>query len=75
MNESNVVCRQLGYPLGAVEPLKSVRIDGYAQTGRAPLINNVDCSTGLEARIQDCSYNLTDTCGSNQWLRVRCAGT
>ena len=78
LNEANVACRQLGFPLGAIEPVKGYHPYPISYvSGRSTLISNVSCG-GNETRLQDCSYRdggaLLRRCGQYSWIKVRCAG-
>ena len=65
-DDAEVVCRQLGYTRG----------DAYTASRWGSVSSNfamddVVCN-GNELYIQDCGYNLSDNCGSDEGAGVRC---
>lgn len=70
--ESDVVCKSLGYPLGAQKYYHSAR---YGQGSGEILLDNVEC-TGNESSLLYCEHNgfHNENCGHHEDVSVVCAG-
>eukprot|EP00095_Tigriopus_kingsejongensis_P002017 maker-scaffold419_size176504-snap-gene-0.37 protein:Tk02017 transcript:maker-scaffold419_size176504-snap-gene-0.37-mRNA-1 annotation:"hypothetical protein DAPPUDRAFT_316225" len=69
INEANVICRQLGFELGAKEALNN--LPGLPR--RPILLDEVKCR-GNESSLLDCTFDpwMTHDCRANEWAGVRC---
>ena len=63
-----MVCRQLGYPRGA---MKHTRNSFFGEVNSKMAMENVHCN-GEEEHIQDCDYSTYDSCGSSEGAGVVC---
>ncbi len=68
--DADVVCRQLGYAQATEATQRSTFGTGPSQFA----MDDVACS-GDERKIQDCTYNPRDNCGSSELAGVRCTRT
>ena len=62
-----VVCRQLGFSGGT-----AIRRSQFGPVPDVFAMDNVFCKSS-EARLQDCTYSLTDNCGGDDGAGVRCS--
>ena len=74
LREANVICRLLGYPLGAREPLKGEYVLPSRKFGNVVAATNLSCPTGNETDIGQCTFIQSSTCGDRDWAKVKCAG-
>ena len=63
---ANVVCRQLGYSYG-----DAYLYSHWGSVSSNFAMDNVQCS-GNEMYLQECSYSISDDCGSDEGAGVHC---
>ena len=70
--ESDVVCKSLGYPLGAQQYYNSAH---YGQGSGLILLDDVEC-TGSESSLLYCKHRgfHVEDCGHHEDVSVKCAG-
>ena len=71
--ESDVVCKSLGYPLGAQKYYHGAH---YGQGSGLILLDDVVC-TGRESSLQYCKHAgfHIENCGHHEDVSVKCAGS
>ncbi len=73
MPEANLVCRQVGFAHGAVEPIKAPFITTTPVYGRTVVVANLKCNASATT-LNDCAFKMSDTCGERDWVKLDCAG-
>ncbi len=76
LNEANVACRQLGFPLGAIEPVKGYHPYPMSYiSGRSTLISNVEtrlsCRTARTGTAECCFGGADSILGSKSDAQVK----
>ena len=68
LEEAHVVCRGLGFPLGAREALTNLK-----GSGRPILLDDLNCK-GDEESLLDCQFSpwTKHDCSDSEWAGVRC---
>ena len=71
IEEANVVCRQVGFLLGAKEAIPGSH---FGSGSGEILLDELDCRTGEEGGIQECSFDpwKEHDCGDGEWAGVVC---
>ena len=67
-SEANVVCRELGFPLGAARVTKESH---FGSVSSSFSMDDVKCG-GDEASLEDCYYKSYDDCGGSEGAGVVC---
>ncbi len=71
INEADVVCRELGYPGGAIHAYLSAH---FGQGTDPILMDNMECS-GNENSLHDCNHVTSHNCGHHEDAGVVCRET